>query len=90
MLIEALLHDLEKCTKLSWLASSCGLLQFVFVCLRQAITAVEDALKEKGGLYERGATWQSFCVEDGLLITGQNPASSEAVAHALMKKLGVH
>jgi putative intracellular protease/amidase len=52
-------------------------------------TAVEDALKEKGGLYERGATWQSFCVEDGRLITGQNPASSEAVAHALMKQLGV-
>ncbi|WP_287815768.1 type 1 glutamine amidotransferase domain-containing protein, partial [Pseudomonas sp.] len=41
---------------------------------------VEDEFKKLGALYEKGPDWQSFLVEDGLLITGQNPGSSEAVA----------
>ncbi|KIC90303.1 type 1 glutamine amidotransferase domain-containing protein [Flavihumibacter sp. ZG627] len=45
---------------------------------------LEDALKEKGGLYSSKADWASHIVTDGLLITGQNPASSEAVAEQLM------
>ena len=49
---------------------------------------VEDGLKAKGGLYEKGADWAPFVLEDGLLITGQNPASSEAVAHKLLARLG--
>ena len=49
---------------------------------------VEDGLKAKGGLYEKGADWSPFVLEDGLLITGQNPASSEAVAHKLLARLG--
>jgi putative intracellular protease/amidase len=50
---------------------------------------VENGLKEKGGLYEKGASdWAPFAVEDGLLITGQNPASSEPVAHKLLARLG--
>lgn len=48
---------------------------------------VEDMLKEHGGLYAKGADWQSFVLTDGLLITGQNPASSEAAAQALLKLL---
>ncbi|MGF7454470.1 hypothetical protein ACQY0B_11520, partial [Pasteurella bettyae] len=28
---------------------------------------LEDALKENGGHYEKGADWQSYVVEDGLL-----------------------
>ncbi|SME99127.1 type 1 glutamine amidotransferase domain-containing protein [Pseudogulbenkiania subflava] len=48
---------------------------------------LEDALQAKGGQYQRGPDWQSFAVEDGLLITGQNPASSEAVAEALLRRL---
>jgi putative intracellular protease/amidase len=48
---------------------------------------VEDMLKTNGGTYSRGADWQSHVVVDGLLITGQNPASSEATAHALLKQL---
>jgi len=44
-------------------------------------------LKTNGGTYSRGADWQSHVVVDGLLITGQNPASSEATAHALLKQL---
>lgn len=49
---------------------------------------LEDALKENGAQYEKGVDWQSYVVEDGLLITGQNPASSEDTAKQLLKKLG--
>lgn len=45
---------------------------------------VEDELKRLGGLYEKADDWQSFSVTDGKLITGQNPASSEATAKALL------
>jgi putative intracellular protease/amidase len=48
---------------------------------------VEDMLKQSGGLYSKIGDWQSYVVEDGLLITGQNPASSEAAAKALLVKL---
>ena len=48
---------------------------------------VEDALKDNGGHYEKAADWESFVVEDGLLITGQNQASSEEAAKRLMAKL---
>jgi putative intracellular protease/amidase len=45
---------------------------------------VEDMLVQTGGLYEKGADWQPHVVTDGLLVTGQNPASSTAAAHALL------
>jgi putative intracellular protease/amidase len=48
---------------------------------------VEDMLKAKGGKYTRAADWQSHVETDGLLVTGQNPGSSEAAAHALLKLL---
>ena len=48
---------------------------------------VEDMLKLNGGKYSRAADWQAHVVVDGDLITGQNPASSEAVAHAVLKKV---
>lgn len=48
---------------------------------------VEDMLKAKGGEYSKAADWASYMIEDGHLITGQNPASSEAVAKALLKQL---
>lgn len=48
---------------------------------------VEDMLKANGGHYSKGADWQAFVVTDGLLITGQNPASSEPAAKALLDKL---
>lgn len=48
---------------------------------------VEDALKANGGNFEKAADWESFVVEDGLLITGQNPASSEEAAKHLITKL---
>lgn len=48
---------------------------------------VEDMLKAKGAQYSKAADWASYVVEDGHLITGQNPASSEAVAQALLERL---
>ncbi len=48
---------------------------------------VEDMLQENGGIYSKTEDWQPYAVEDGLLITGQNPASSELVAEKLLAKL---
>jgi putative intracellular protease/amidase len=48
---------------------------------------VEDMLKENGGIYSKAGDWSPYAIEDGLLITGQNPASSELVAELLLKKL---
>lgn len=50
---------------------------------------LEDMLAKNGGKYTKGADWQPHVVTDGLLITGQNPASSEAAAKALLKAVGV-
>ncbi|WP_157270305.1 type 1 glutamine amidotransferase domain-containing protein [Azohydromonas aeria] len=48
---------------------------------------VEDMLKAAGGRYSKGADWQSNVEVDGLLVTGQNPASSEEGARALLELL---
>ncbi|MCV2355427.1 type 1 glutamine amidotransferase domain-containing protein [Paucibacter sp. B2R-40] len=48
---------------------------------------VEDMLKAHGGDYSKAADWQPYAVVDGRLVTGQNPASSELVAHELLKLL---
>jgi len=48
---------------------------------------VEDELIAKGGLYSKGADWGSYVVQDGQLITGQNPGSSAATAAQLLKTL---
>jgi putative intracellular protease/amidase len=45
---------------------------------------LEDELKKLGALYSKGDNWSSYVKTDGLLITGQNPASSEAVAKLLL------
>jgi putative intracellular protease/amidase len=45
---------------------------------------LEDELKLKGGIYSKNDDWTSYVVTDGLLITGQNPQSSEAVAKELL------
>ena len=51
---------------------------------------VEDMLKENGGSYSKAADWQPHVVTDGLLITGQNPASSGPAATALLALLAKH
>ncbi|MBV7430839.1 MULTISPECIES: type 1 glutamine amidotransferase domain-containing protein [unclassified Acidovorax] len=48
---------------------------------------VEDMLMSHGGLYTKQADWKPHVVTDGLLITGQNPASSEPAAQALLQAL---
>lgn len=48
---------------------------------------LEDELKSKGGNYSKKQDWSSYVVTDGLLITGQNPASSEAAAKQLLEIL---
>ena len=48
---------------------------------------VENMLTQNGGMYSKVADWQPYVLTDGLLITGQNPASSEPAAHALLAAL---
>jgi len=48
---------------------------------------VEDELKKNGGNYSKTENWQPYVVSDGNLITGQNPASSEAAAQAVLQQL---
>ncbi len=50
---------------------------------------VEDELKRLGAIFEKVPNWQPFSIVDGLLITGQNPASSESAAHALLGVVGM-
>lgn len=45
--------------------------------------SLENKLKERGAIYQKGANWSSFTIVDGLLLTGQNPQSSKEVAQKL-------
>lgn len=46
---------------------------------------LEDTLKKLGAHYSRGEDWAPYVLTDGLLVTGQNPASSRPAAEALLK-----
>jgi putative intracellular protease/amidase len=48
---------------------------------------LESRLREQGGIFQGAGNWQVFAVRDGQLITGQNPQSSEQVAHLLLDAL---
>ncbi|MDO6543528.1 type 1 glutamine amidotransferase domain-containing protein [Photobacterium sanguinicancri] len=48
---------------------------------------LQDELVKRGGQYESAQDWHPLAIRDGKLITGQNPASSEAVAEALLNAL---
>ncbi len=48
---------------------------------------LEDMLKSNQGVYNKGADWTSYIEVDGNLVTGQNPASSKAVADEILKLL---
>lgn len=50
---------------------------------------LEDMLRQNGGRYSRGDDWHSHVVTAGMLVTGQNPASSEAAALAVVQLLAV-
>ncbi len=49
--------------------------------------SLEDALKKSGAIYSSGTPWQSYVVEDGIFITGQNPQSATAVGQKIVEKL---
>ena len=48
---------------------------------------LEDVLQKNGAIYSKVGDWQPYAVEDGLLITGQNPASSKLVAEKILQQL---
>ena len=48
---------------------------------------IEDEFTRLGGNYSKGPDWAPYVLSDGHLVTGQNPASSEAVAKALLAQL---
>ncbi|MEL1241005.1 type 1 glutamine amidotransferase domain-containing protein [Flavobacterium flavipallidum] len=48
---------------------------------------LEEVLQARGGIYSKTENWHPYAVEDGLLITGQNPASSKLVAQKLLQQL---
>jgi putative intracellular protease/amidase len=48
---------------------------------------LEDELVKLGGDFQKADDWNAFSVQDGLIITGQNPASSELAAQKLVSHL---
>ncbi|WP_197503460.1 MULTISPECIES: type 1 glutamine amidotransferase domain-containing protein [Bizionia] len=48
---------------------------------------VEDMLNNNGGIYSKKDDWAAYAIQDGNLITGQNPASSELVAEKILESL---
>ncbi len=48
---------------------------------------MEESLTRKAARYNKVQPWTSFVIEDGRLITGQNPASAHAVGEAIVKQL---
>tara|TARA_B100000700_G_scaffold14884_1_gene14688 strand:- start:20936 stop:21622 length:687 start_codon:yes stop_codon:yes gene_type:complete len=50
---------------------------------------VEDALIGCGGVYSKADDFTPYTRQDGRLITGQNPPSSEPVAKVLLEALGL-
>lgn len=49
--------------------------------------ALESRLRELGATVKTGADFEPFALRDDLLVTGQNPASSEKVARLLLEAL---
>ncbi len=47
---------------------------------------LENELQTLGGNYSKSSDWHPYVVSDGNLITGQNPASSEEVARAVLAR----
>lgn len=45
---------------------------------------LEDELIQRGAEYQKVADWNAFSVQDGLIISGQNPASSTLAAEKLI------
>jgi putative intracellular protease/amidase len=50
---------------------------------------LETRLRDRGATPEVGAPWEPHVIEDGNLLSGQNPASSAELATRLRARLGV-
>ncbi len=50
---------------------------------------LEECLKELGGRFERGPDWQLYAAQDGILIIGQDPQSSELVGSLWLTHSGL-
>lgn len=50
---------------------------------------LEEALARKAARFNKVKPWQDFVIEDGRVISGQNPTSAHSVAEAMVKQLGV-
>jgi putative intracellular protease/amidase len=50
---------------------------------------LEDELIKRGGEYQKAEDWHPFAVQDDLIITGQNPASSALAAEKLLAHLAL-
>ncbi len=48
---------------------------------------LQDELIALGGDYQEGKAWESFVVQDGRIITGQNPQSAAELGRVLAKAL---
>jgi len=48
---------------------------------------LEDELIKRGGEYQKTQDWHAFVVQDDLIITGQNPASSALTAEKLLTQI---
>ena len=48
---------------------------------------LETALTKQGALFHKGKPWQPYSIQDGKLVTGQNPASALGVAEKIIKLL---
>jgi putative intracellular protease/amidase len=48
---------------------------------------LEEALTRAAARFNKVQPWGSFVIEDGRVITGQNPASAHAVGEAIVKQL---
>ncbi len=83
----ALLHvktpDGEYLIKGKNVTSFCNTEEDAVQLTRVVPFSLENKLKERGAIYQKGADWSSFTIADGLLLTGQNPQSSKAVAQQL-------
>lgn len=48
---------------------------------------LEESLTRNAARFSKVKPWQEFVIEDGRVITGQNPASAHVVAQAIVKQL---
>lgn len=56
--------------------------------LGHLLFSLEDELKNRGANYLSKANWEPNVVIDGVLMTGQSPASAVPLAQALVERLG--